>query len=181
MLVELALALAIRSSNPALSEAKAHVYASWVLQESTARSLDPWIFQAIIHRETRWSAGAVRHERNGSCSVGLGQINVPCRKQLIHSLLEPRANLYRVGEMLERLQRTCKHDCQDLGWLRGYNPGDAVYLAAIQEAVRNYDAQTTQPHLLSVSPRVHASWVPWKATHRAGRECWMDIGSSDPL
>lgn len=179
MLVEIALSLAIRHSNPSISETTANTYAQWVVEEATTRELDPWIFQAIVHQETRWTPGLVRHETNGSCSVGLGQINGKCDIASVTPLKDPHANIKRMGAVLTYFRSTCRSKCEDLGWLRAYNPGSPAYFAEIREAIRKYHAQNGQSAVLRLSAGVHAPGMFWKSTHRAGHECRMDFGSGD--
>ena len=142
MLAKLALllSLAIQASNPKVQPREARLYARWVLREAAAQHADPWVFQAIIARETRWTPTEVRHETDGSCSVGLGQINVDCAPRIVAPLLDPRTNIRRVGAVLAHLKSSCRHDCQDLGWLRAYNPGSAAYFEAVLAAVQRYHA-----------------------------------------
>jgi hypothetical protein len=142
MLLELALMAAIHKTNPELPSSTTRQYAQWVLAEAKKTSLDPWLFQALIHRESRWHPTVVRHERDGSCSVGLGQINGPCKPAVVAPMLDPHANIQRMGAFLSGARDRCRTDCGDLGWLRAYNPGDQVYLQAIKKAVANYHGET---------------------------------------
>lgn len=180
MLTALVLAQAIQHTNPALSKETARQYASYVLTASKKHSLDPWIFQSIISRETRWQSVLVRREADGSCSVGLGQINGRCTEAVMAPLRDPRVNIFRMGTFLAHLRSTCRTDCQDLGWLRRYNPGSAAYLAAIQEAVRTHHAQDGQSAVLRVPAQVPAPRVLRHAPHRAGRDCGLDAGTDHP-
>jgi len=176
MLIELALAQAIRQSNPGLSEARAAQYAEWVFHEAHTNKLDPWLIQAIVHRETHWRSGSVRHENNGSCSVGLGQVNTRCDEASVQPLLNPQYNLHRVGRLLSLMRSLCKKDCKRLGWVRMYNPGSREYLAAIKEAVKNYHAQNGQPSVLRVQTRVLASRMLRESSPRTSHECRVDSG-----
>ena len=157
------LSAAIHSSNPQLPPKEVARYTSWVIEEAREHSLDPWVFHAIIHRETHWTATAVRHERDGSCSVGLGQINTRCNSSDIKVLLNPRNNLSRMGYFLARIRRMCRKGCAELGWLRRYNPGDADYLHAVQAAVRSCHEHTesavsrVRPDLRPSGVRVHST------------------------
>lgn len=161
----LLLSAAIQHSNPHLSHRERDRYASWVLEEAREHSLDPWIFPALINRETHWTATALRHEADGSCSVGLGQINVRCSSPEVVALQQPHANLHRMGAFLSRIRASCTHDCENLGWLRAYNPGDAEYLSAVQAAVRNAHAQDGQPAVRRVRAHLHASRVRGEEAH----------------
>lgn len=179
MLTELALALAIQKTNPKIPEATAQKYALWVLEESEKNDLDPWLFQALIHRETRWTAQAVRHESNGTCSVGLGQINGKCDEKVMAPLRDPRRNLHRMGELLVHMREVCTRKCQDLGWLRAYNPGSPAYLRAIQEAVKQYHAHYDQPAVLCVSPGMCLAWMSGEGGRRSICDCGLDSGNDD--
>jgi hypothetical protein len=141
LMVSVLLAAAIQHSNPRLSPRDRAHYASWVREEARAHNLDPWIFHALINRETRWTATAVRHEGDGSCSVGLGQINVPCTAVAMQPLLDPRTNIHRMGSFLAKIRGACTRGCASLGWLKQYNPGNAEYLSAVQADVRKHHAE----------------------------------------
>jgi hypothetical protein len=132
----LRIALALHQINPALPQVSARDYASIVLAQAKAHALDPWLIVELVHRETHWIPSLVRHEHDGSCSVGAGQINGPCTRAFIDAMLEPHANLVRTAAVLGHLRQTCRKDCGEMGWLRGYNPGDATYGPAIVAAVR---------------------------------------------
>jgi hypothetical protein len=174
MLQEVLLALAIHQANPALPEETRYRYAAWVLADAKQHQLDPWVYVAIVRRETRWTTGITRYEFNGSCSVGLGQINVPCDTPDLVQLLDARTNLRRMGTFLTHLRSTCQNDCQNLGWLRAYNPGSAEYFTAVRDAVRTFHAQNGQPVVLPVPHGVHASRVSRQARSRAGHERRLD-------
>jgi hypothetical protein len=180
MVTEILLALAIRQSNPTLSDEVRYQYAAWVHADARQHGLDPWIYVAIIDRETRWKTGITRYEFNGSCSVGLGQINLPCTSPELEKLLQPRANIRRMGKFFERIRSTCTHDCQNLGWLRAYNPGDSVYFNAVCDAVRSYDAKASQPAVLRVSHGVHASRLLRQERSRAEHERRVDAWDGYP-
>ena len=133
-----ALVVAIQGVSPSLSHTTALKYARWVDRTAHERRLDPWIFVAIVDHETRWDARVVRHEHDGTCSVGLGQINVPCGDSYIAPLQDPRVNIRRMGKILQHLKSHCRYACEDLGWLRGYNPGSEQYLAGVQAEIRRH-------------------------------------------
>lgn len=130
------IAMAIHSINPVLPDATVRDYAATVVEQADRHALDPWLIVEIVHRETHWIPTLpVRHEHDGSCSVGLGQINVPCGPQMA-PLLEPHANLRRTASVLDKLRGHCMKDCGGLGWVRAYNPGSKVYGPAIVAAVK---------------------------------------------
>ncbi len=129
----LSIALAIASVNP---EAPAERYASWVLEVAEPRGLDPWLVFEIVRRESRWASDVVRGEENGTCSVGLGQVNGPCvRATWVRPMLDPHANLRKTAEVLAAKRQACRNSCGGLGWVRGYNPGDKSYAPAVIAAV----------------------------------------------
>ncbi len=149
----LRIALAIHLINPALTQAAVREFAAVVLAQAKVHALDPWLLVELVHRETHWDPTAVRHEHDKSCSVGAGQINGPCTRAFVAAMLQPRANLQRTASVLEHLRATCRADCGELGWLRGYNPGDPGYAPAIIAAVR---ARHSVPRAaLSRLPPVH--------------------------
>ena len=156
MLMTALLAAAIQASNPQLLPQDSRRYASWVYAEASARKLDPWVFHALINRETHWTATAVRHEHDGTCSVGLGQINVPCTAPAMQPLLDPHVNLRRMGHFLARIRGACRHD-----------PGDAEYLSAVQADVRKHHAEDGQPPVRRVRADMRVSGVRVQAADRA--------------
>lgn len=182
MAIELALALAIRQTNPKVDHARADKYAAWVVEEADKRALDPWLFQAIIYTESRWTARVVRVEGDGSCSVGLGQINLArCEKDKIEELKEPQTNLQRMGEFLERIRSTCRYKCDGLGWLRAYNPGSKKYVPAVAAALERYHARfDEQSSRRALRVDVHASGMCWDLDPRDGDHCWSPRGFDGP-
>lgn len=180
MLAEVVLALAIRHTNPTVPQTRAKRYATWILTESKHYNLDPWIFVAIIDRETLWVPGLVRHEKDGSYSVGLGQINAHSTRE-IRPLRQGHTNIQRMGWFLNRIRAACSSDCEDLGWLRAYNPGSAEYFNAVREQVRTYRAQDGQPAVLRVQTGMHAPWVPRQGRDRAGDERRLDAWNDHPV
>jgi len=163
-------------------EATANSYASWVVEAATKNNTDPWIFVAIIDRETGWNPALVRNESNGTCSVGLGQINSigPCTAAHTSTFTDPHANITRMGQLFYIFRETCRENCQDLGWLRRYNPGSPAYLAAIIQAVKNYHAQNGQPVVLRVPTGVHAPGVLRQVPHRTGHERGLGTRNHPP-
>jgi hypothetical protein len=97
--------------------------------------------------------------------VGLGQINVRCGSPDVAVLRQPRENLRRMGAFLSHIRTSCTHDCENLGWLRAYNPGDAEYLSAVQAAVRKAHAQDGQPTVRRVRTHLHAPRVRGEESH----------------
>lgn len=160
MLIEAALAVEIHRTNPALNDETRVQYASWVVEEATARDLDPWVFHAIIHVETRWKAGIVVHEHDGTCSVGLGGINVACDSSRAKDLRDPHANIQAVGVFLTRIRRRCAYRwCSDhngLGWLRMYNGGQDYVTRLVGPIVeRCHAAYPAQSIVGEVQAEVH--------------------------
>jgi hypothetical protein len=180
MLVEAALVLAIQHTNPEVPRRRARQYATRIQAEAKTYDLDPWVFVAIIDRETRWVPRLVRHEADGSYSVGLGQINVHSTKE-VRPLRQGRTNIARMGWFLNHIRATCRSDCEDLGWLRAYNPGSAVYFTAVREQVRTYRAQAGQPVVLRLQAGVHVSEVQRQVRDRAGHERRLDARNDDPV
>jgi hypothetical protein len=137
MIDVLALVAAIRDVNPALTPDTAKDYAAWVVEASQQSDIDPWVFHAIIKHETKWTASGIRHENDGSCSIGLGQINVGnCRSSKVKTLLDPHYNLLLMGEFLYYVKGFCRRNCSKLNWLRAYNPGDPRYVSMVESHIR---------------------------------------------
>ena len=135
MSLALQLALAIQTANHSLPARQARRLAAVVMEQSAERQLDPWLLYELVYRESRWTPTALRREWDGTCSVGLGQINVACDKDAIAPFFDPVVNLRKIGEYLEHFRKSCKQDCEGGLWLRGYNPGSSTYAPAILAAV----------------------------------------------
>jgi hypothetical protein len=160
---------------------QAHKYAVWVLADAKQYHLDPWIFVAIVQRETRWVNGLVRYESNGSCSVGLGQINLSCDSPEIAPLRDARTNLQRMGQFLNHIRSSCKNNCRDLGWLRAYNPGSAEYFNSVREVVRVYDAQDGEPFVLRLPDGMHSSGLSRQGGGRAVHDRRVGVRHDPPI
>lgn len=132
-MLELALAAAIHTSNPRLPQETTRLYARKVMEESNRRKLDPWVFYAIIHVESRWiSSVANWHEPNHSCSIGLGGILVSgCHRLLVQHLFNPVFNLHRSAEIQEGLMHY-NHDPRR--WLWNYNHSSRYVSLVLQVA-----------------------------------------------
>jgi hypothetical protein len=136
MILEAALALEIQRVNPRLPECTVDRYAQLVVDEAQKRGVDPWVVFALVTVESRWISSAMRYEGDGTCSVGLGQINVrDCASDRVEKLKNPYTNLRVVVGRLGYLQDFCKRDCAGLGWLRGYNPGSRRYVSFVVQAM----------------------------------------------
>src|SRR6266404_7552652 len=133
----IALALAISASNPGVSLTLATSYSTVLVTEARKNELDPWLPYAIIRHESRWSANVLRQETDGSCSVGLGQINVPgCDPARMAPLRDPAENIRRTTKLLHLMKMLCpkvwrKKKCVQGGWIGLYNPGDSFYSKTI--------------------------------------------------
>lgn len=137
-----ALVLAIQDTNPKLSKETALEYAGWVKEASDQSGIDPWLFHAIIKHETSWNNNkSVRHETDGTCSIGLGQINLKyCWSKKRDILLNPHYNILLMGETLFYMKGFCKKNCANYGWLRYYNPGDPTYAFMAKREMRRAEA-----------------------------------------
>lgn len=159
MLLETALLLEIRSTKPTLKEQTAQMYTQYVLQEADRQVIDPWVFHGIIKIESEWTSKAFRKEGDGSCSIGLGQINVKCDdKKRIAELSDPKKNIEAMGSFLGRIKNTCRKKCDGLGWLVRYNPGNHQYVGWVSGVVQRCHA-AYEPTLRNVPTPVHPSWV----------------------
>lgn len=171
MLIEAALVLEMQRTNPRVNTRTAHKYAEWVLEESTQHVLDPWLIFSLVYVESRWTAVVVRPEGDGSCSVGLGQMNVAtCDPIEIERLVDPRENLRRVGHRLALLRRVCKNDCEGIRWLRGYNPGSKSYVSKVEGVLARAHAEY-EPPLREVPTDLYASWMCREDDRGASAEC----------
>lgn len=169
MLTELALVLEIQKTNGALTAAKSKQYASWVMEEASKNDIDPWVFHSIVWVESRWTARVVRKEQDGSCSIGLGQINVRCDSKQVEVLQDPRENLKKMGTFLSGIKTTCKHDCAGLGWLKAYNGGDRNYVPKkVEPIVQRCHAAYVEPAVRTIPARVLSSRVPGQEENRTG-------------
>lgn len=156
--IGLALAMEIQRYNPALPEVTRLQYAEWVVEEAESKGLDPWVFHGIIATESRWAYYAFRRENDGSCSVGLGQINVKCTSPRAKSLKDPHENIKTMGSFLSTLKATCAHHCDGLGWLKRYNPGDSAYVPKkVEPIVQRCHVEHPKPALRAIQTRLHAS------------------------
>jgi hypothetical protein len=165
MLVETALMLEIQRTNPKVPEPQARKFASWVLEEADRNNLDPWLFHGIVYIESRWTPGVVRREEDGSCSIGLGQINVRrCEASKVQPLRDPRENLRRMGDFLSTIRDSCLKNCQGLKWLRFYNYNNKRYVTGLVGPVVDrchaaYDEKDEQPSPEHVHSELHVSRV----------------------
>jgi hypothetical protein len=105
-----------------------------------AHHVDPDLIMAIAHVESRGQADIVKHESNGSCSVGLGGINVPgCDPVVVEHLKSPDANVRAIAVILDTNRTYCKEHpdneaCKRGGAIALYNPGDKGYLKRVHAA-----------------------------------------------
>lgn len=167
MQVEIAIALEIQRTNPKVSETMAQQYSAWVMEESVRNDLDPWLLHGIAHVESRWTAKAFRKERDGSCSVGLGQINVGnCEPGRVQTLKDPRENLRAMSDFLSTIRSTCRKNCEGLRWLRFYNYNNKQYVSGLVEPVirrcrTKYEEQEPQRDHLPVQEVPARVYFPW--------------------
>lgn len=139
-------------------------YSQAVVQSAAKEKVDPWLVEAIIFNESRWRSGSFRQESNGTCSVGLGQINVPdCNPDRIARLKEPETNIGQVARFLVRIQELCprvwpKKKCVHGGWVGLYNSGDPTYAKRVLLRTKEH-ARHRESHLRAVRPGLHASGV----------------------
>lgn len=155
MLLEAALMLEIQRTNPKVTPETAKNYAGWVLEEAADKEIDPWVFHAIIYIESRWSWWALRREQDGTCSVGLGQINVKCDSERAKELRDPRTNILAVGEFLGHLKDRCHRRCDNLNWVVPYNAGNPCYIGWVRKRVGDEHARYPQPTLPEVQAGLH--------------------------
>lgn len=166
MIVEAALAMEIQRTNPKVPEPRANEFAGWVVEEANRNNIDPWLIHGIVHIESRWTPGVVRHENDGSCSIGLGQINVlHCESAKIKPLRDPRENLHRMSDFLSTIRNACLKNCEGYKWLRFYNYNNKHYVTGLVGPVVDrchaaYDTEDDEQH--RPLPYVHSLLhVPW--------------------
>lgn len=109
---------------------------------AAAMQQDRYTVEAIIHAESRGDATVVKHETNGSCSVGLMGINVPdCEPVQVEHLLSPEANIRAGTAILKQGAFFCREHPKNAACKRGgaialYNPGDKEYARRIRRVRR---------------------------------------------
>lgn len=80
-----------------------------ILATATAEHVDPRTLAAIVFLESRGQPHLVSREKNGTCSVGLGMVNVPdCDLSKISALQDPAHNLRVAAKILHANQRWCR-------------------------------------------------------------------------
>lgn len=80
-----------------------------ILATATAEHVDPRTLAAIVFLESRGQPYLVSREKNGTCSVGLGMVNVPdCDPSKISALQDPAHNLRVAARILHANQRWCR-------------------------------------------------------------------------
>lgn len=113
-----------------------------IFVEAKAMQQDPWTMAAIVFTESRGVASAIKHESNGSCSVGLAGINVPdCDPVAVDHLLQAQANLRTQAVILAKGAAWCREHpttatCRRGGAVAQYNAGDKGYAKRVRAAAR---------------------------------------------
>ncbi len=80
-----------------------------IIATASAERVDPRTLAAIVFLESRGQPHLVSKERNGTCSVGLGMVNVrDCNPETISSLQDPAHNLRVSAKILKANQRWCR-------------------------------------------------------------------------
>lgn len=80
-----------------------------IVATASAEHVDERTLAAIVYLESKGQPYLVAHERNGTCSVGLGQVNVPdCDPARISELHDPEFNLRVSAKILRANQRWCR-------------------------------------------------------------------------
>jgi len=129
--------MAIRLSQPDVSEADAHRYATALHASAEQNRFDPLLGVAIIYNESRFRPRAI--SKNGE-DYGLGQIRAryvgACRKDknpvrrpsarcldAKEALLEPEENIRRMGELISYHRKVCQRKVKSghhSRWLASY-------------------------------------------------------------
>ncbi len=142
-----ALALSILVTNPGLNPVQAEVYSKALVEQAEKNNLDPWLMEALISKESRWNAMALRREENGSCSVGLGQINlVVCDPVKVTWLQAPLENIRRTARHLAMGREICpkiksEKKCSQNAWVGLYNPGNRTYASDVLHLMEEHRAR----------------------------------------
>jgi hypothetical protein len=102
-----------------------------------AEHVDAATLATLVAVESTGRAWLEIHEHDGSCSVGLGGVNVPgCEPGRVAELKDPATNLRAAAKHLAAGRRYCATHPRDRICLRGgavarYNPGDRHYAARV--------------------------------------------------
>jgi hypothetical protein len=120
------------------------------VKEAREHKLDPWLLEAIGYKESRWQSGAIGHEKEGSCWVGLGQVRVQdCEESRVKVLLVPEENLHASALVLVEARNICARQhkkCRTSRWLGMYNPGDKGYALSVLKLAKEHRASVpTRP------------------------------------
>jgi len=109
----------------------------FIRAEARAQGQDPWTMAAIVFVESRGNPSVVKHELDGSCSVGLAGINVPgCDEVAVEHLKLAQANLRAQAVILKKGAEWCRAHaktapCRRGGAVAQYNAGDKGYAARV--------------------------------------------------
>jgi hypothetical protein len=80
-----------------------------IVATASAEHVDPRTLAAIVFLESRGQPHLVSNERNGTCSVGLGQVNVAdCDPVKMSALHDPAYNLRVSAKILKANRRWCR-------------------------------------------------------------------------
>lgn len=149
MLLELALVTAIHKSNPHLTSPMVQRLAHVLTQESRERSLDPWMFFAIVQQESGWTPTAMhRYRSHRWCDAGLAQVHVRCTRRLVLPLLNPETNLRRAAQIQQTAMTYCRQNACEKSWVFLYNHSSQYVLQVnqvAQEARDEYAAPQVRP------------------------------------
>lgn len=142
-----ALALSVMLTNPGLNSTQAEGYSKALIERAKENNLDPWLMEALISKESRWIASALRREDDGSCSVGLGQINLTvCDPAKVAALQAPYENIRRTTRHLALARDICtkvrsEKKCSQNGWVGLYNPGNRTYASDVKRLMEEHRAR----------------------------------------
>lgn len=97
--------------------------------EARRARVDPVTLGAIVWLESRGRPGVVFVERDGDCSVGLGQVKGSCDPARVRALQDPLAGLRASASVLRATTRWCRAHRRDrfcLAGERAFRGGGAV-------------------------------------------------------
>lgn len=83
--------------------------------EAHAAGVEPLTLAAIVYHESRGNPALVYHERDGACSIGLGQVRVAgcADPERIARLKDPAYNLRVSARILAATKRWCRQHPKD--------------------------------------------------------------------
>jgi hypothetical protein len=104
-----------------------------IVATAKAEHVHPRTLAAIVYMESRGLPSTVGRERDGDCSVGLGQIKGSCDPERVARLQDPSVNLRVAARILRANESWCRKHVQERRCVAGervFRGGGAVNLYA---------------------------------------------------